>query len=141
MNRLINLYTVKKPEHIQGFDNVEISDLPNIINHSVDHIYCGCLEYFDDTAAISAAEEIGTKIRPNGLITFTINNLKHISRQYFNSALSDSDLLKLISGIKSIFSIKQISSIFQDNRSFKIVKIEHASNFFKTHITIQRVGI
>ena len=141
MNRLINLYTIKKPEQIQGFDNIEISDLPNIINHSVDHIYCGCLEYFDDTLAIRAAEEIGTKIRPNGIITLTINDLKHISRQYFNSALSDADLLKLINGIKSIFSIRQISSIFEVNNSFKIVKIEHSSNFFKTHITIQRVGI
>lgn len=141
MNRSINLYTIKKPEQMQGFDNVEISDLPNIINHSVDHIYCGCLEYFDATTTIGTAEEIGEKIRPNGLITFTVNNLKHISRQYFNNALSDSDLLNLISGIKSVFSMKQISSIFEDNKSFRIVKIEHASNFFKTHITLQRIGI
>lgn len=141
MNRLINLYSLKKQENIQGFDNVEISDLPNIVNHSIDHIYCGCLEYFDSSTAIKAAIEIGEKIRPNGLITLTTNNLKHISRQYFNSALSDTELLDLVNGIKSIFSIKQISSIFEDGKSFKVVKIEHSSDFFKKHITIQRVGL
>jgi hypothetical protein len=141
MNRSINLYTIKKPEQMKGFDNIEISDLPNIINHSIDHIYCGCLEYFDATTTIGTAGEIGEKIRPNGLITFTTNNLKHISRQYFNNSLSDSDLLNLISGIKSVFSMKQISSMFEENKSFKIVKIEHSSNFFKTHITLQRIGI
>jgi predicted SAM-dependent methyltransferase len=141
MNRLINLYTIKKQEHIEGFDNIEISDLPNIVNHSVDHIYCGCLENFDTTTAISTAEEISKKIRPDGLITLTINNLKHISRQYFNSALADADLLNLISGVKSIFSIKQIETIFEEPKSFRIVKIEHSSNFFKTHITMKRIGI
>jgi predicted SAM-dependent methyltransferase len=141
MNRLINLYTIKKQEQIQGFDNIEISNLPNIVNHSVDHIYCGCIENFDTAIAVSTAEEIGKKIRPNGLLTLTINNLKHISRQYFNNGLADQDLLKLIDGVKSIFSIKQIESIFEENKSFKIVKIEHSSNFFKIHITMKRISI
>jgi hypothetical protein len=99
------------------------------------------LENFDITTAINTAKDIGKKIRPNGLVTLTVNNLKHISRQYFNSALSDGDLLDLISEVKSIFSIKQIETIFQESKSFQVVKIEHSSNFFKIHITMKRIGI
>lgn len=141
MNRLINLYTIKKQETIQGFDNIEINDLSNMINHSIDHIYCGCLEYFDTSIAIKILIEIKEKIRPNGLVTLSINNLKHISREYFNNSLSDMDMLNTINGIKSIFSLKQVTSIFEDNLEFKVVKIEHTADFFKTYITIQRVGL
>jgi predicted SAM-dependent methyltransferase len=141
MNRLINLYSIKKQEKIQGFDNIEISDLPNIINHSIDNIYCGCLEYFDVDSAIQAAKEIGNKIRPSGLISLSFTNLKHISRQYFQNVLSDNDMLELIKDVRSILSVKQIEQIFEHNEAFQIVKIEHSSNFFKTHITIKRKGI
>jgi hypothetical protein len=141
MSRLINLYTIKKQETINGFDNVEINDLSNLINHSIDHIYCGCIEYFDAQVATNVLAGIKEKIRPSGLVTLTINNFKHISRQYFNNSLSDEDMLNFISGVKSIFSLKQIASIFEKNEEFKTIKIEHTADFFKTYITIQRIGL
>jgi len=141
MNRLINLYTIKKQDTIQGFDNIEINDLSNLVNYSIDHIYCGCLEYFDSSVANNILEEIKEKIRPNGLVTLTINNFKHISRQYINNALSDKEMLGFINGVKSIFSLKQITLIFESNQEFKVTKLENSTDFFKTYITIQRVGI
>ena len=45
MNRNINIYCDTAKDIIPNIDNINISKIKDIINFSVDYIYCGILEH------------------------------------------------------------------------------------------------
>jgi hypothetical protein len=139
MKRLINLYSLKNKKDINGFINVEINNLENIINYSVDHIFCGCLNYIEADLIDKIIFSIIEKVRPKGYFTLSFVDMKKICRAYHNNAVSDSDLLKTIKDHKSILSYDKIKDLASGIEQINIVQTDFSDNYIS--IVIQREGV
>ena len=136
MKRLINLYSVKNKKDINGFNNVEINNLNDIINYSADHIFCGCLSYLDSEIIQKTISSILEKIRPQGYCTLSFVDMKQICRLYFNNAISDESLIKTIKDYKAILSYNTINDIIKNIENVNIVQTDFSDNYI--NIVIQR---
>lgn len=141
MKRLIYLSIPEKQKPIDGFYTINPNGLDDVINYSVDHMHCDCLEYLPKNIAKTCLDMMCNKIRPDGLLTLTISNIKHICRNYYMNNMDDDTLLGLIHGRNSIFSIQSISDSIQRSGDMKILKIEISVNQLEMVITSQRVKI
>jgi predicted SAM-dependent methyltransferase len=140
MNRLILLHHPAYAQSIDGFSSISIQDLDKIVNHSIDHVYCSTLELYTLSAVEEILSEMLTKLRPNGLITLNITNMKNICREYYNGSMKDSTLLQNITNKVSILSQNSIKQILKKYSDIKIIKIESSDNLH-TNITAQRIKI
>ena len=136
MKRLINLYNIKNKTSINGFTNVEINNLTDIINYSADHIFCGCLEYLEQDKIEQTILSILEKIRPQGYCVLSFMDMKQACRLYYQNSLSDPDLLALIKDHKSIVSYQSVCDLIKKIDKFNIIQTDFIDR--NINIVIQR---
>lgn len=141
MKKLLYVSLLGKHKSIEGFSNIEPNELNDVVNHSVYHIYCDCLEFLSSNDSSVVLDTMIKKIRPDGILTILISNTKHICRNYYMNAMDDSTFLKLNHGHNSVFSTQSITQLLQKSGEMKVIKLENSVNQLETIITSQRIKI
>jgi predicted SAM-dependent methyltransferase len=141
MNKPINVFYNKHKNIIEAFDNIEISDIENLVNFSVSNIYCECLNYFEKPMINSILSVLFKKLKPEGLLVISFADLKETSKRYYENSISDEELVGNLLNHKSILSIPEIKRITESDQSVKIIKIDYNHSNLKINLTFQRVSI
>ena len=141
MNKPINIYYNKHKNTIQEFDNIEISDIENLVNFSVSNIYCECLNYFEKSMINAILPVLFKKLKPEGLVVISFADLKEASKKYYENSISDEQLMENLLSHKSILSISEIKKMIEGDQSVKIVKIDYDQQNLKINLTLQRISI
>ena len=121
---------------INGFTNVEINNINDIINYSADHVFCGCLNYMEMDSIEQILSVIFEKIRPQGYCTLSFVDMKQVCRSYYENSLSNKDLLDLIKDHKAILSYQNLYELIEKTQSLKVVQTDFSNNLI--NIVIQR---
>lgn len=138
MNRNINIYCDTAKDIIPNIDNINISKIKDIINFSVDYIYCGILEHIESDHLIHIFNELSDKIRIGGKLIIKFSDIKELSNRYISNTIDDSTFMSCVKNKKQIISLNSIYSIIDAN-SFRIIKVDRIDMLI--NITLERIAL
>lgn len=118
--------------------NVSIDSLNSIFDCSADSVYCGCLEYVDSQILDSIISKLLNKIKPLGVITFSIKNIKHICSLLINGSIPTNDLLKHIQNFQNILSSENIYTKI-DSDKYKVIQLSKDNETIAISIERQKI--
>jgi hypothetical protein len=121
MNRQVNFITNNTKE-IHGYNNININDLPNIINGSINNIVCECL---DDTPFENRGKivtDIINKLAFEGKATFLMINGTVLANRILKNEIDSSKLSSVVSEVRSIWTDYYITEIFNNIAHITIEK-------------------
>ena len=138
MNRNINIYCDTAKDIIPNIDNINISKITDIINFSVDYIYCGILEHIESDHLIRIFNELSDKIRIGGKLIIKFSDIKELSNRYISNTIDDSTFISCVKNKKQIISLNSIYPII-DTNSFRIIKVDRID--MTINITLERIAL
>ena len=138
MNRNINIYCDTAKDIIPNIDNINISKIKDIINFSVDYIYCGILEHIESDHLIPIFNDLSDKIRIGGKLIIKFSDIKELSNRYISNTIDDSTFMSCVKNKKQIISLNSIYSIIDAN-SFRIIKVDRIDMLI--NITLERIAL
>ena len=138
MNRNINIYCDTAKDIIPNIDNINISKITDIINFSVDYIYCGILEHLESDHLIRIFNELSDKIRIGGKLIIKFSDIKELSNRYISNTIDDSTFISCVKNKKQIISLNSIYPII-DTNSFRIIKVDRID--MTINITLERIAL
>jgi len=132
MNRNYNITYKNYTKNSINHTNVDVDNIDNIINHSANSIYCSCLNYIEPSKIDFAIQTIFNKIKPNGIVTFNIVDVKGYAKDFINGIIGGGELLTALSNFQSILCIEDfytridintfiIKQVIKSNDSIEIV--------------------
>ena len=138
MNRNINIYCDTAKDIIPNIDNINISKIKDIINFSVDYIYCGILEHIESDHLIRIFNELSDKIRIGGKLIIKFSDIKELSNRYISNTIDDSTFISCVKNKKQIISLNSIYPII-DTNSFRIIKVDRIDMLI--NIPLERIAL
>ena len=138
MNRNINIYCDTAKDIIPNIDNINISKIKDIINFSVDYIYCGILEHIESDHLIRIFNELSDKIRIGGKLIIKFSDIKELSNRYISNTIDNDTFMSCVKNKKQIISLNSIYSIIDAN-SFRIIKVDRIDTLI--NITLERIAL
>jgi len=138
MNRNINIYCDTAKDIIPNIDNINISKITDIINFSVDYIYCGILEHIESDHLIYIFNELSDKIRIGGKLIIKFSDIKELSNRYISNTIDNDTFISCVKNKKQIISLNSIYSIIDAN-SFRIIKVDRIDMLI--NITLERIAL
>jgi len=138
MNRNINIYCDTAKDIIPNIDNINISKIKDIINFSVDYIYCGILEHIESDHLIRIFNELSDKIRIGGKLIIKFSDIKELSNRYISNTIDNDAFISCVKNKKQIISLNSIYSIIDAN-SFRIIKVDRIDTLI--NITLERIAL
>lgn len=125
MIRKINVVHFKdKNSNIQDFNNILISDIDNIVNFSVDVLYCAAINQIDSNRIQSFLENILKKIRLGGQLTVVVNDVRQICQTFLNRQITEEKFFQIVNENKNSISEEQIIRLILETNMFNIIGIE-----------------
>lgn len=135
MKRNIILYHDNLPTEQDNFSvYIDIRQIDEVINHSVDNLYCDTLENLSETDIPIIISKIQQKIRSSGTIMIKFLDIKKICLDFLQNNLSASKYIEYISQKKSIVNLDLIASNI-DHSIFMTTKIEPKEYFISIVFT------
>ena len=117
---------------------INIKNVNNIVNYSVDNLFCDCLEYINDDQLAILIQSLAQKIRPNGYLNLKILDTKKICLEYLQNKIDNKYFIKQFRDKNSLLSLDNISMNI-DNQVFITTKIDSAD--YHIVITLQKKQI
>jgi hypothetical protein len=137
MKRIVHLYDAYT-NVLPDTEGVSITKVSDIVNHSVDTIFCDCLESVSEEGFSIVFEEILHKIRPQGYLVITFLDIKKICLAYLQNTIDNQAFLALVKTKNSFINIDKLSLLTNPN-TFRITKIDTDNTLIS--IVIQRTGL
>jgi hypothetical protein len=129
MKRNINIVNQFVKDSIPNTNQVDVSNIGNLVNYSVDSIICNILEYIDDTEFEAMVSDLLGKIREGGNVIIKFVNFKKIFITYINQQSSGSEVFDFLKNKKNILSPDKIINVL-NRHHFMILKIDQQDNEF-----------
>jgi len=125
MIRKINVTHYKnKNASLEGFLEVPLTDVSNIVNFSVDLLYCAVINMIERNKITDFLHDLSKKVRHGGQLTLVINDIKNICKLYINKQISDDQFFSIIEETKNNILDEQIIKQLLDTNNFDILGIE-----------------
>jgi hypothetical protein len=142
MARIVNICTDNKKQALDKYENINIVDIENIINHSIDFIKFDYLQFFEYRVGQKILEILINKLKLGGIIVLSISNFKNISRLYADAIISDNIFLEKIYNCQSVWSVELLLDLINTNHTdTNISKIQHDNQHNTTYLTIERKSL
>jgi hypothetical protein len=126
MNRNINI-VLENSDKLEGYENVNIQDMNNIINGYVNNIVCECLDNIEFMQRLDAVKAIIGKLAFGGTATFKFINATMFANRIIKNETDVQKISDIISGKRSLWTESMILEVFSSLPNLKIDKnyIEH----------------
>ena len=129
MKRNINVVNQFVKDSIPNTNQVDVSNIGNLVNYSVDSVICNVLEYVDDAEFEGLIADLLEKIREGGNIIMKFINFKKIFIAYINQQSSGSEVFSCLKNKKNILSPDKLINIL-NRHDFMILKLDQQDNEF-----------
>lgn len=120
MNRNINLI-IDDSESIEGYQNIKIQELNNVINGFVNNIICECLDKIEFMQRLDVFKAILSKLAFDGVATFKFINATMLAGRILKN---ETDAKKISDIIKTTNSLWTESLIVEAFSSFPNIVIQ-----------------
>jgi len=129
MKRNINITNEFVKDTIPNTSSVDISNIDNLVNYSVDSIICGVLEYIEDNECELFVTSLLEKMRNEGNIIIKFVNFKKLFIEYINQQISSAKVFQYLRNKKNMLCPDKVINILNQN-GFMILKMDQNENYF-----------
>lgn len=124
MNRNINLYNSRAEQNLDGFDNIPLSKLEDIVNYSVDILFYREMNSLESDQKNQILSLMLQKIRTGGVLILKFVDSKILSKMYWDNQISPQAFMDKISNNKTITTPEEINETINKDE-FILSRIEH----------------
>lgn len=121
MNRNINI-VLEDSKKIEGYENINIQDINNVINGYVNNIICECLDNIDFLQRLDVVKAIIGKLAFGGMATFKFVNATMFANRIIKNEIDVKKISDTIAEIRSLWTESMILEIFSSLPNLKIDK-------------------
>jgi len=121
-----NITITTNPDNLQQ-NNIFINQIPSIVNYSCDNIFIDCLEHIQEKDLASIITILLEKIRPQGKLIISINNVDSIIDKFSKRSISHNEFLLFFANKQNLISVENIYTLI-DFQSFDILDIKYEDN-------------
>lgn len=121
MSHNIN-FILDDPESLDGYQNVKIQDINNVVNGFVENIICNCLDLIDFNQRENVLQAIVSKLAFEGTATFRFMNATMLAGRIIKNDLNSAKISAAISTCKSIWTDSTILEIMSSLPNIQIQK-------------------
>jgi hypothetical protein len=140
MKRYANIVLQNFVFNINNFDNVLFNNIENLVNSSIDVVYCAILNKIPKNLVEQTISELSNKIRPGGEIVFMLNDAKTFCKLFSEGSMSNDDFFNFMNNTQNLFFLSEFEDIFDKHlgKDFHIVNTELQNN--NLIISLQRIN-
>lgn len=138
MKRNINIISDSYRHIAEGYENIDMSKVDDIVDCSVDTILYYNISYLDKSAGKQILSILSNKLRLGGSVVIKFTNLDLICKNYLNKKISTTEFIEYTKSIINGLSIDEIYT-YIDGDSLRITKVGKENN--NISIAITRVKI
>lgn len=126
MNRNINLI-IDDSESVDGYQNIKIQDLNNVINGFVNNIICECLDKIEFQQRLEVFKGILSKLAFDGIATFKFINGTMLASRIIKNEIDAKKISDIIKNINSLWTESLVLEAFSSFPNIRVEKnyIEH----------------
>lgn len=136
MIRKINVIHHKHKESLQGFTDVQISEISSLVNYSIDMIYCSILNKVEKNKINFYLDSITEKIRYGGQLMLVVTDIRKVCERYVNKSISDEIFFDSIRDVSEDLNEDQMINYLTTKHRLDVIGIVKNNN--TTAITFQR---
>lgn len=135
MNRNVNLI-IDDTDSIEGYQNIKIQELNNLVNGFINNVICECLDKIDFQQRIDVFRAIVGKLAFEGHATFKFINATILASRILKNDIDSKKISDILKDARSVWTESIIMEIFSSLPNIVIEKsyIEHIN----TVITITK---
>lgn len=124
MIRKIHLTHHKNKNRVEGFIDIQHSEIDGIVNYSVDVMYCSILNKIDKTKIDEYIKKIMSKIRYGGQVTLVVIDIHNICQLYINKMITDDMFFDIIADHSNTITENKIMNMMIENDKFELIGCE-----------------
>jgi|688.fasta_scaffold300938_2 hypothetical protein len=124
MSRNINLYNSQVEQNLDGFDNMPLSKLDDIVNYSVDILFYREMNSLEPDKKNRILSLMLQKIRTGGILILKFVDSKILSKMYWDNQISPQAFMDKISNNKNMTTPEEINEVINKDE-FVLSRIEH----------------
>jgi hypothetical protein len=122
---------------IDGFNSVDINNLGNIINYSVDALVVDNLNIINDADIPMLWQELCNKMAAGGQIVIRFIDAKILAKNFVDNIIGDTEFMNHISILKSVLTVDKVYNLISPD--FVIIDIDRSEIY--TTIKVLRNSI
>jgi len=122
---------------IDGFNSVDINNLGNIINYSVDALVVDNLNIINDADIPILWQELCNKMAAGGQIVIRFIDAKILAKNFVDNIIGDTEFMNHISILKSVLTVDKVYNLISPD--FVIIDIDRSEIY--TTIKVLRNSI
>lgn len=134
MKRNINIISDSYRHIADGYDTVNLSQIEDIVDCSVDTILYYNISYLNKPEAKQALGVLSRKLRLGGSVVIKFTNLDLLCKNYLNRKISTTEFLENVQEVSNGLSIDEIYT-YIDGDSLRITKVGKEKNNISVAIT------
>jgi hypothetical protein len=124
MNRNIHIADTISAQKLEGFESTSIDRVDDIVNYSVDTLYCTGINSFEEKHKDSHLNKLLQKLRVGGSLVLRFIDTKILAKMYWDNQITPQEFISKISNSKTFTTIEEINDKI-DTNEFVMSKIEH----------------
>jgi hypothetical protein len=124
MSRNISLYNSQAEQNFDGFDNIPLSKLDDIVNYSVDVLFYREMNSLEPDQKSQTLNTMLQKIRAGGSLVLKFVDSKILSKMYWDNQITPQVFMDKISNNKNITTPEEINETINKDE-FVLSRIEH----------------
>jgi len=124
MSRNIHVVDTVSTQHLDGFESVSVSRADDIINYSVDTLYCSIINRFEEKTKDLYLNKLLQKIRIGGSLVLRFIDTKTLAKLYWDNQITSQEFISKISNNNTLTTVEEINDKINNNE-FILSKIEY----------------
>jgi|MDTC01.1.fsa_nt_gb hypothetical protein len=135
MNRKALIYIKEVSTEDDGFENIHMSDIGNMISNSYDVIQLNDINLVQMNQAESIIATILDKLKPMGYLSIFLLDIHTICKDVSTKKLDDHKISEMLVSNNCCISLPYMHNLLE-NKNKKIINIENSEEY-KISVTIQ----
>jgi hypothetical protein len=124
MSKNLNIILPGQTMNVDGYSNIEITNLQGIYSYSIDSIICSVTSFLDQNNFWPAIDIMIDKLKPGGQIMLSLYDSKRLAYLYGSSQIEDTYFIQLIKNINNTKSLSDLNNFLEQKSNINLVEIK-----------------
>lgn len=124
MNKNLNIILPGQTAGLDGYTNLEITNLQTVYSYSVDSIICSIISFLDEENFWPAIDIMIDKLKPGGQLMLSLYDSKRLAYLYGSSQIEDKYFIQLLKNINNTNCLSDFSGFLEQKTNIMLVEIK-----------------
>lgn len=124
MNKNLHIILPGQTAGLDGYTNIEITNIQTIYSYSIDSIVCSIISFLDDENFWPAIDIMIDKLKPGGQLILSLYDSKRLAYLYGSSQIEDRYFIQLLKNINNTHCLSDFSVFLEQKPNVILVEIK-----------------